>query len=166
VPFFAPLLGGIALAPALPMLIGFFMPGTWTAVATGAMTGLIAVIASASAPLPYAAQFPLVERYILQWPIRPAGAYAQIAADPIPALVMIACWAAAAGAMSLLARRGTRPGSVAGALLAASIIVAIGPLVTGGEHIAMPTVIATALSLILVFVVIALGPPVAAEEDD
>jgi hypothetical protein len=165
-PFFAPLFGALGLGPALPMLIGFFMPGTWIALAAGAMTGLIAVIASASAPLPYVAQFPGVEHYILQWPIRPAGAYAQIASDPLPALTMIACWTVAAGAMSLLAKRASRPAAVAGALAAALATFAVGPLATGGEHISTQAVVQTALSLILVFVVIALGPPVAAEVDD
>jgi Na+/proline symporter len=79
---------------------------------------------------------------------------------------MIACWALAAGLMSLLTRRATRPAAVGGALAGALAAFAVGPLVTGGEHIHMPTVVQTALSLILVFVVIALGPPVAAETDD
>jgi hypothetical protein len=68
--------------------------------------------------------------------------------------------------MSLLAKRASRPAAVAGALAAALATFAVGPLVTGGEHISTQAVVQTALSLILVFVVIALGPPVAAEVDD
>jgi hypothetical protein len=53
-----------------------------------------------------------------------------------------------------------------GVIVGALATFAVGPLVTGGEHIHMPTAVQTALSLILMFVIIALGPPVAAEADD
>ncbi len=177
VPFLAPLFGVFGLGPALPLLIGFFMPGTWAAVASGAMAGLVAALASGSGAIPaglpaapgvtYWLAFPGAPMHALEYPLRTAQTYAQYLERPLPLLVMVACWAAAAGIMSLLARRATRPAAVAGAITGAVVsLTTVGPWMTGGQRIGMLSVVQWSASLILVFVVIALGPPVGAEQDE
>jgi hypothetical protein len=69
--------------------------------------------------------------------------------------------------MTLASRRATRAAAVGGAAIGSiALLAAVGPWVTGGQHMDARAVLQVGLSLILVVAVIALGPPVAAEEDD
>jgi len=173
-PFLAPVFGALGLGPALPLLIGFFLPGSWAAVASGAMTGLVAALVSAggtnmpgTTAFVYWDRFPFAAPGALIHPIQPAEIYAQFLDRPLPLLIMVLCWAAAAGAMSLLARRATRPAAITGAVIGAVITFAtVGPWMTGAQRIGTLTVVQWSVSLILMFVVIALGPPFGAEGDD
>jgi hypothetical protein len=69
--------------------------------------------------------------------------------------------------MALAARRASRPAAFGG-VLAGSIVTlaALGPWMTGGSRLDPLAALQVGLSLILVSIVIALGPPVAAEDDD
>jgi hypothetical protein len=69
--------------------------------------------------------------------------------------------------MTLAARRATRPAAFGGALAGSiATLAALGPWMTGGSRLDVQAALQVGLSLILVCVVIALGPPVGAEDDD
>jgi len=165
-PVLAPVFGAAGLAPALPLLAGFFLPGSWVAVVAGAVSGLAAVVASAASGTT-AAPFLHVTRDFLVSPLGTSMEVADWRTLVVPALAAAGGWAVAAGVMSLAARRATRPAAVGGAIGGSvALLAAVGPWVTGGQRLDGASVLHVALSLILVLVVIALGPPVAAEPDD
>ncbi len=161
-PVFAPLFGAAGVAPALPILIGFWMPGSWLAPAAGAAAGLVTALAAAASGS--SAPFLRVTPAFLSAPLGTG--------HPVPiatltsALVLAAGWALAAGAMSLAARGASRVGAFGGAAVAClATLAAVGPWVTGGQRLDASATLQVGLSLILVTVVVALGPPVAAEDD-
>jgi hypothetical protein len=163
-PLLSPLLAAAGLAPALPMLAGFFMPGSWLAVAAGACSGLVAWLAATTG----GSAFPSL-RVPLSWLAAPLSAAAPIAGGwgaLAAALAVVAGWALAAGAMALAVRRATRPAAFGGALAGSLVtLAALGPWMTGGSRLDPQAALQVGLSLILVCVVIALGPPFAAEDD-
>ena len=165
-PLFAPLFGAAGLAPALPLLIGLFMPGTWHAVGVGAASGAIAVVAAVASGATTAPYLHVAPRFLAA-PLSAAGAGVLPGGLLLPALAVVVGWGLAAGAASVAARRATRPAAVAGTLAGAlATLAATGPWVTGGQRLDGQTVLQVGLSLILVMAVIFLGPPVAAEHDE
>ncbi len=176
VPVFAPFFAAASLGPALPLLAGFFMADTWAAAAAGAASGAVTVIASAASGPALALGrelSPLVGPHTLLgvpptflgsplgsgWAFRPPAA--------LPALGIVVGWALASAIMSVAARRATRGAAAGGAVLAAlPLLAAVGPWMTGSQRLEPIAAMHVGLSLILVFVVIALGPPVAPESDD
>ncbi|MDO8916256.1 MAG: hypothetical protein Q7W16_09270, partial [Coriobacteriia bacterium] len=165
VPLLAPLFGAAGLAPALPLLIGFFVPGTWLAIATGAASGAIAVTAAVASGTTQAPFLHVAPRFLAA-PLSAAGLHASLS-GALPALAVVVGWGLAAGAVSLTARRATRP-SVLGGVLVGSVVTlaAAGPWVTGGQQLDGRVVLQVGLSLILMLFVTVLGPPIAAEPDE
>jgi hypothetical protein len=166
VPLLAPLFGAAGLAPALPLLIGFFMPGTWLAVAAGAASGAIAVTAAVASGTG-AAPFLHVAPRFLAAPLSAAGVTATLGGVLLPAAAVVIGWGLAAGAASLSARRATRPSAVVGVLAGTlATLAAAGPWVTGGQQLDGRVVLQVGLSLILMLTIISLGPPIGAEPDE
>lgn len=165
-PLFAPLFGAAGLAPALPLLIGFFMPGSWIAVAAGAASGVVAVVAAVASgtgatPLLHVAPG------FLTAPLSATGASVPLPGLLLPSLAVAVGWGLAAGVVSMASRRAARPSAIAGALVGTlAVLAAVGPWVTGGQRLDGQTVLQVGLSLILMLVVVVLGPPVAAEPDE
>jgi hypothetical protein len=154
IPVVALLLTVIGAAPALPLLIGFFIPGSWLALAVWAST-------ASTPPLLQAAPD------VLAHPLALHAATGFSVSILLQVLATAAAWALAAGIMSLLARRATRLSAAAGLLIGGAVLyAAAGPLATGGVRLATSTAVQLAVSLILVTVVIALGSPVEVGEDD
>jgi serine/threonine-protein kinase len=165
-PFFAPVFGAAGLAPALPLLIGFFMPGTWLAVAVGAASGAVAVLAAVASGTTAAPYLHVAPRFLAA-PLSAMGAGLPPIGLLLPALAVVVGWGLAAGAASLAARRAARPAAVAGTLSGAlATLAATGPWVTGGQRLDGQTALQVGLSLILVMAVIVLGPPIAGEPDE
>jgi len=166
VPFLAPVFGAAGLAPALPLLAGFFLPGTWVGVAVAAATGALAVVsavASGTATPP----FLRVSLAFLASPLGQTAGSPSLPVAAVSAAAVIGAWAVAALLMTLFARRATRAAAVGGAMTGSVVLLAaVGPWVTGGQQLDAGAVLQTGLSLILVVAIIALGPPVAAEDDD
>jgi hypothetical protein len=164
-PVLAPLFAGAGLAPALPLLAGFFMPGSWLAVAAGACSGLVASLAASAS----GSAFPSlrVPPAVIAAPLSASGPLVGGLPALLGALAVVVGWAAAAGVMTLAARRATRPAAFGGALAGSiATLAALGPWMTGGSRLDVQAALQVGLSLILVCVVIALGPPVGAEDDD
>jgi hypothetical protein len=85
----------------------------------------------------------------------------------LPAAAVVIGWGLAAGAVSLSARRATRPSAVVGVLAGTlATLAAAGPWVTGGQQLDGRVVLQVGLSLILMLTIISLGPPIGAEPDE
>jgi hypothetical protein len=148
VPVFAPLAAIARLPFAVPVLAGFFLEGLWPAAAAGAGAGgaMVAVSALPGTATSLAAAS-LGARFTGAWYLQSA--------------LLVVGFAAAAVLSSLGARRATRLGAAAGALVGlAAIAVAQVPWLTGGSQPTPATLLQLLLASILVGVVIALGPPV------
>lgn len=163
VPVFAPLAGVLHVSPALPVLAGFFLEGVWVSGAAGAASGAVMVLASIvsrSAVLAGVAWPALVAPLSAPWP---AGALAD--AEALRAAVIIAAWGVAGMLSSLGARRGTRLGALIGAVAALAVCAAaLGPWMTAGSRMAPAALLQLGIASILVAAVIALGPPVQADD--
>jgi hypothetical protein len=164
-PVFAPLLCVAAAGPLIPLAAGFFLPAPWQAAAAGAAAGLIAVWSGTWPALePFSAMNLAVVDTGPFWST--AGAIAT-PAWWLAATVTVLGWSLAGLVMSLACRRRTRAGAVAGMLAGAIIMLAAaGPWVTGTQQLAPGVAVGVAVGSILMCVVIALGPPPAAVEDD
>ena len=158
-PALAPLLAMFGLAPALPLLAGFFVEETWVAAAAGAIAGLAAVLVPARA---------LTSAFL------PGTALAAATVASLPStllavadgLLVVAASGLAAAVASLGARRGTRLGAAVGALAGLAVMVGgTGPWLTAREGASIADLLPYALALILEGVVIAAGPPVHERED-
>jgi serine/threonine-protein kinase len=159
-PALAPLLGALGLAPALPLLAGFFVDDVWAAAAAGAAAVLAATLVPAR----------VLASALLPGPALAAATVASLPAT-LPALgeALLATSAAAVAAAlaGLGAGRGTRPGAAAGALGGLAVMAAAtGPWLARGGDVSVSGLLPFALALILVGVVIAAGPPVRDAEDD
>jgi len=164
-PAFAPLAGVLHASPALPLLTGFFIEGTWAAAAAGAVSGAVLVVTSL---LGRSAMLADVAWPALVAPLAAPGPAAVPAlAVALRGLAIVAAWAAAAALSSLGARRGTRGGALAGMVAGLAVIAgSLGPWVTAGSRMDPSALLQVGLASILVVAVVALGPPIPAGADD
>ena len=158
-PALAPLLAMFGLAPALPLLAGFFLEDVWAAAAAGAGAGLVATLVPASA-----LASALVPRTALA-----AAIAASLPSTPMgvaDTLLVVAASGLAAALAALGARRGTRLGAAIGALGGLAVMIgATGPWLTARPGASMADLLPFALALILEGVVIAAGPPARERQD-
>jgi hypothetical protein len=177
VPLAAPVLG-VAHVPFLtPLLAGFMLPPL-PAAAAGLAGGVLQLLASSASAqsLPFSAVSPA----LLANPTAGVAVAPNVSAaflDPA-AWVALLGWPVAALLMSVLSRRATRVSAFIGAVLGGAALVGAGVLArlaASGMHAPAAvakdwtgTGFAVSLSgsLILVMLVIALGAPVRAEEED
>ncbi|NTW29470.1 MAG: serine/threonine protein kinase [Coriobacteriia bacterium] len=174
-PAASPLLGIARIPLALPLLAGFALPPLSAAV-TGLAGGLLGVLASAAsgggvAQAPYVG----VGAKLLTDPAAASALGANVAAAfTSPATwIAIASWPLAALAMSLFARRSSRAAASIGAALGAGILVGgygLARVAASAQHgaglwLGDAFALSLAGSLILVYLVIALGAPVRGEQE-
>lgn len=188
-PLAGPILAFVRLAFAQPLLAGFTLPPLRAAI-TGLLGGALTMLASAASAQgsPWLAVWP---GYALDvWNADLAYQGVRVLVTSPAALMALLGWPAAAAFMSYLSSRATRAGAALGALggtallgfsyvLAARVSSAVGG--TGSEELGElllgaqfgrgaygETLFAVTLagSLILMAIVIWLGPPVRAEEEE
>lgn len=177
VPLAAPVLG-VAHVPFLtPLLAGFMLPPL-PAAAAGLAGGVLQLLASSASAqsLPFSAVSPA----LLANPAAGVAVAPNVSAaflDPA-AWVALLGWPVAALLMSVLSRRATRLSAFIGAALGGGALVGAGVLArlaASGMHAPAATAngwtgtgfaVSLSGSLILVMLVIALGAPVRAEEED
>ena len=163
-PAFAPLAGVLRVSPVLPALAGFFLDSVWAAGAASAAAGLVMVVTSIVSRgnvLAEVAWPALVDPLSARWP---AGGVAGAVA--LRGVVVVLAWGLAGALSAIGARRGTRLGAVTGA--AAGLVTcaaALGPWMTVGSRMASAALLQVGVASILVVVVVALGPPVQADDD-
>ena len=182
VPLAAPVLGIAHLSLASPFLAGFALAPLQAGLAALA-GGALCVLAWASSPA--LVSFGNVDWHLLVSPfagdpevMTAVGARLHLAWTTPFAYIVLATWAIAAIAMSLLCRRASRPAAFLGAgvaalalwggyYLAGTVAASGGPSVAllSWETVREPFARQMTASLILVVLVIAAGPPVRPEEE-
>lgn len=172
-PVSAPVLGLIGLAAAVPLIAGFALRPA-RAAASGLAAGVLLMLASAASvqSAPYLTVLPA---YALDvWEIELARAGVRTLLTDPSSLVALASWPAAAAIMSLACHWSSRLSALAGAVMGAAVL--------GGGYVLANEIAGTrgvlgawtdgsvtfsvTASLILVLLVVVLGPPIRAEEDD
>ncbi len=164
----APFLAFARAALAVPLLLGFTfepLPAAAAAALAALFTALFSAAAGRAAPLLSVDLATLAD----PWPALSLASLRASLLAPGP-LVALVAWAAAAALTSVFCRRGTRLAAVLGVALGGSALFggyALWSLLGGAGP--MPQAAAMqqlAVSLILMGIVIALGPPVRGEPDD
>jgi eukaryotic-like serine/threonine-protein kinase len=166
-PVLSPFFGVVGISPALPMLTGFAQPGSLATAAAGAASAVTLILASFASGS-WKPPFLQVGLEVVLDPLRAAGWKHAVPVSEwwLPALLMIAGWAVAAVVVSMSARRASRPAALAGVFAASlTMLLATAPWSTSTQRLVPEAAAHVGLSLILMCVVIALGPPLAAEED-
>ncbi len=168
IPLLGPVFGVAGIAGAAPLLAGLTLPGSWVAVAAGgaaSLTTAAAALASGQASPPLLRVTPVA----LADPLTPTGWGAAGTGVwwLLPAVAMVAGWAAAAAVTSYASRRGTRISAAAGAIGGSfAMLAALAPWATAVQRSGAEVALHVGLSLILVLALISLGPPVPAGRDE
>lgn len=167
VPYAAPLLGTVRLAPLAPLVAGFTLRPVAATAAGFAAAWLTQLVAAASGGgAPYLA----VDIRVLTSP-EAAGALGValkgVALQPGP-WIASAGWAIAAGAMSLACMRATRTSGALGSIVAGSILIgayALAGQASGGAWFGTWIAVELAISPIIMFAAALLGEPIRGEDD-
>jgi eukaryotic-like serine/threonine-protein kinase len=176
-PLSAPVLGVAHVPYLMPLLAGFSLP-PFSAAAAGLVGGVLQLLASAASA--QGAPYVVVAPQLLVDPGKGLLVAASVQAaflDPAAWIALLG-WPVAALAMSVFARRATRFSAVLGTVVGGGVLVGANVLARmatvaldgpgAGADAWTGTAFAASLagSLILMVLVIALGAPVRAEEED